>query len=414
MWTFVGQFLTCVLLAAGIGVVVGWLLNTLATLEKRQQVSEIAARLRGREHEMDSLHHEVKVKTSAVQILEGKMIAAEATIKDLQTDLGMKNERIGTLQTELAVKDGRLDTLEHDLSRATERLTEIETALAEKTEAYQDSEAELDMVREALLDRDREISTLKTSVADHDALQSEIHRLQTIIGELEPLREETEQLRTRLKSEQGRAQADLAGRDEQIVELRNAVHQLQQDVAQAKQTARQEEHRHRQLLLEKDNELTRLQTQVKEFDTLKARLQKARQDCHSLETRHEVILGERDEEIAELRRRLVEFRTAQRLGAKVSAAGSEGATPRSKSKAKPANNGPVRKDDLKKIRGIGPALERTLNRNGTHTFIQIARWERLDIERIAEQLETVPNRIIRDKWVAGAKKQHFLKYGERI
>ncbi|MGZ8381697.1 MAG: hypothetical protein ACXW4C_08545, partial [Nitrospira sp.] len=72
------------------------------------------------------------------------------------------------------------------------------------------------------------------------------------------------------------------------------------------------------------------------------------------------------------------------------------------------------KDDLKKIHGIGPVFAQTLNKMGTYTFIQIARWKPDDIEKIAKKLETDPDRIKRDKWIADAKEQHFRKYGERL
>ena len=71
-------------------------------------------------------------------------------------------------------------------------------------------------------------------------------------------------------------------------------------------------------------------------------------------------------------------------------------------------------DDLKKIHGIGSAFAQTLQKMGTRTFIQIARWKQEDIEKIAKKLETDPERIKREKWIADAKKQHYQKYGERL
>ena len=54
------QMIGCLLVAATIGLMMGWLLRSFATSEKRQQLSEIATRLRGREHELDTLNHEVE------------------------------------------------------------------------------------------------------------------------------------------------------------------------------------------------------------------------------------------------------------------------------------------------------------------------------------------------------------------
>jgi predicted flap endonuclease-1-like 5' DNA nuclease len=60
-------------------------------------------------------------------------------------------------------------------------------------------------------------------------------------------------------------------------------------------------------------------------------------------------------------------------------------------------------DDLTRIAGIGPALERKLHHLGLKTFRQIARLSRTEIVRIAEQLGTTPERIQRDGWIAAAR-----------
>jgi predicted flap endonuclease-1-like 5' DNA nuclease len=59
-------------------------------------------------------------------------------------------------------------------------------------------------------------------------------------------------------------------------------------------------------------------------------------------------------------------------------------------------------DDLKLIRGIGPAFERELKRLGVRTFAQIAAWGDEDIEQIGPQIKARPERIKRDEWVKRA------------
>jgi len=59
-------------------------------------------------------------------------------------------------------------------------------------------------------------------------------------------------------------------------------------------------------------------------------------------------------------------------------------------------------DDLKQIRGIGPAFERELKRLGVHSFAQIAAWTADEIETIAKKIKAKPERIRRDNWVARA------------
>ncbi len=61
------------------------------------------------------------------------------------------------------------------------------------------------------------------------------------------------------------------------------------------------------------------------------------------------------------------------------------------------------KDDLKKIKGVGPFLEKKLNTLGIYTFTQIANFTDDDKERVNEAIEFFPGRISRDNWVDQAK-----------
>lgn len=61
------------------------------------------------------------------------------------------------------------------------------------------------------------------------------------------------------------------------------------------------------------------------------------------------------------------------------------------------------RDDLKRIRGIGPVLERLLNDLGIHRLQQIAQFGPDDIERVQAALKDFPDRIERDHWVEQAR-----------
>lgn len=69
-------------------------------------------------------------------------------------------------------------------------------------------------------------------------------------------------------------------------------------------------------------------------------------------------------------------------------------------------------DDLKKIHGIGPVLEQKLNDMGITTFYQVAKLSDVDIDKIAAQLSTFPNRIRRDNWTKGAGEQYEKVHGQ--
>lgn len=54
-------------------------------------------------------------------------------------------------------------------------------------------------------------------------------------------------------------------------------------------------------------------------------------------------------------------------------------------------------DDLTRIKGIGPTIQRRLNEVGIHTFRRIADWSDADVERIGKKI-SFPHRIEREDW----------------
>ncbi len=59
-------------------------------------------------------------------------------------------------------------------------------------------------------------------------------------------------------------------------------------------------------------------------------------------------------------------------------------------------------DDLKRIKGIGPAIEKTLNRLGIYRFDQLAALSPAEVNRVAGELRGFHSRIEREDWVGQA------------
>ena len=59
-------------------------------------------------------------------------------------------------------------------------------------------------------------------------------------------------------------------------------------------------------------------------------------------------------------------------------------------------------DDLKRIKGIGPTLESTLNEIGIFYFDQIAAWDENEVAWIDNQID-FPGRVTRENWVNQAR-----------
>lgn len=125
------------------------------------------------------------------------------------------------------------------------------------------------------------------------------------------------------------------------------------------------------LLADRDREIARLQARGRE-----------------LEAHHESTVQAKDEEIRSLIERLKNFEAVQAKLAQAEAA--------------------VEADDLKRIYGIGPVLERKLHTLGVTHFEQIGKWGDAEIESFQAQLSEA--RIRSDAWVKGAREQYLRKY----
>jgi predicted flap endonuclease-1-like 5' DNA nuclease len=122
----------------------------------------------------------------------------------------------------------------------------------------------------------------------------------------------------------------------------------------------------------------------------------------------EADLGLREHDLGELRRELERVRARQ--------APVDVAPPRavsSEPRPPPEDLRPEgAADDLKRIRGVGPVLEKVLHRLGVHQFKQVALWTETDIDFFDAQLQTFRGRIRRENWVRSAAEEHFKKHGE--
>ncbi len=70
------------------------------------------------------------------------------------------------------------------------------------------------------------------------------------------------------------------------------------------------------------------------------------------------------------------------------------------------------RDNLKMIKGVGPAIEKTLNELGIFRFSQIAAMSEYDIDRVAKRLKGFRSRIYREDWIGQARELDDRHAGE--
>ncbi len=72
----------------------------------------------------------------------------------------------------------------------------------------------------------------------------------------------------------------------------------------------------------------------------------------------------------------------------------------------------TQRDNLKMIKGVGPAIEKTLNEMGIVRFQQIADMSEYDIDRVARRLKGFRSRIYREDWIGQAREYLDRKLGD--
>jgi len=93
---------------------------------------------------------------------------------------------------------------------------------------------------------------------------------------------------------------------------------------------------------------------------------------------------------------------AKKPAAKAAPKAAAKAAPKAAAKAEAAPAAAAGADDLKKLSGVGPALEKKLNAAGVTSFAQIAAWGEAEIAEFDEKL-SFKGRIEREGWVEQAK-----------
>ncbi len=441
MITLIGQIFGCLLIAGGIGIVVGWLLRNLSASLLTQQFTDVTATLRVKEQMLEKTRYELNVQTAAMQLLENKMIESEELRQSTQQELAARNDRLLALQEELSLRSQKLTVLEAEDASARRRASESDSVTAAaQAEEVQRLHLTSQAAQQTLASNEQERHNLQRRIVELEAVVSEADLLRTRLKELEPAQGRVHWLEVQLSDREAEHRAALHRLDSQLAERDRRIDTLehfQQQLKKQEASLTEWETKYARALTQHEAQMVTVQSQVATQDTLQARV-----------LLDEQLLHERDAQIHALQRHVQELEKQQQLTSQVKLAGKE-QEEQTRLRKRPAKvqaptqtkadketvaphqasqNGSqlslqieqtkatknAQKDDLSKIHGIGPAFARTLNKMGLYTFVQIARWKPEDIDAIAKKLYTAPDRIKRGKWIDEAKKEHYRKYGEQL
>lgn len=296
-------------------------------------------------------------------------------------------------QEKQAISQGWQEQLEAQ-RREHERLQEQNKSLMEQNSQYQASNKDSKMRASELS------SALKEAFERRDELQRQIKEIRS---SLEATVEERNQLQSEVANRgevHDSTSEELRARDSTIARLRSELGSWQQRVPPLVERFRLRNEEAQQL----EDELAAARSQVQALEDM----------IGSDETRVEPVdpetLGETldasndpDDDNAEPVEDFEYGTEIESVGAEENAAAVD--------ELNHYDEG-TRRDNLKKIKGVGPAIEKTLNEMGIVRFEQIADMTEYDIDRVAQRLKGFRSRIYREDWIGQARDYLDRKLGD--
>lgn len=265
--------------------------------------------------------------------------------------------RFADLQHE---RDRAVTALKRELDDARQQVPTLEKSLAERSDLIAQLESDLAEWREKLpsvqagaAEREARIDALTAEIDARDAQIAALTRDRDAARSVSAQPRDAKQwdaLRATVK----RAEVAKAQADERATEFENTARELAEELNAA-------------LLAEKDTARAEIEARDASIESLQAQIEQLRSQANATGTVRTLRPGVAPDG---LHQSLPDGRSA---------------------------------DDLKKIRGVGPVLERTLNALGIFFFEQIARLSPDEIDWVTYHLDTFPGRIERDEWVEQAR-----------
>jgi predicted flap endonuclease-1-like 5' DNA nuclease len=382
------------------------------------------ARFNSQDLEISRLHKrtvELEPLTIAVKDREAKLAEVEARLAEAVRVRDAQIAQLAKRVAELEPLQQRLIDGEEKRTRLAGELDVLRLGKDREIEALQQELKAIDVLRRQIAERDA--STLRLREQQTIAVRDSDLRRAAIAAELALARDERAQ-RDRSLDENASIIAQLQQQLAPLVSLPDVlrekdqqIRRIEQQLAEALQRAGTSDQTLREREREMEKQARRLRAQVTQFEPLIEGVAAHSARVLELErgiAQREYRLRNESRQIEELRGELLAW---LRLAGALPSRAAEIARLRARLQAgesapSPIKSKPNSKDDLKRILGIGPVLERMLHKEGVMTFKQIARWNEADVNAIAGKLGAFSNRIVRDNWVAQAKAYHLDKYGE--
>ncbi|MCZ6508120.1 MAG: hypothetical protein O7A04_08775 [Acidobacteria bacterium] len=368
--------------------------------EAAEEVQRLAAQLSKLKIEVEEANDRATRLTSELDESEQQLTTGgedDAKIRQLRGEIETWRDEVSALQ------DEQLGTRE-DAERLASDLLASRKNNAELEEQGIRSRQRVEELESALVARTNEDDELRSKLARLGEVKREFQEwMQGAVAREEELDYAKRQLEV-VGKERDRAASDLAALTRELEEARQKS-KVSQSFGLERAELRDEVARRDGRISDLERDLAASSEVQYEAESLRAELAGNAQQIKELGGRLEEAESDRDRVVQELE---------SLLNPPLAGGATQGLEPAggTATESLPApDHGPERlgeprgaADDLKRIQGIGPVLERTLNSLGVYHFSQIAGWSETDIQWIAAHINTFPDRIVRDGWAAQAEK----------
>ncbi|MEP6936288.1 MAG: hypothetical protein ABI988_20485 [Nitrospirota bacterium] len=233
MTMFINQMLGCLIIAAGIGGAVGWLLKQVSVGKGAHLLADVTAMMRLKEQMLAKAREELRASASEMKELESQIGASEALDQSNQEQLGLRQMRIQTLQEELTAAKQQLSTVETGQTTLHTRLSENEARTIAQADETRLSQAALETAQQGLTLKEQELRSsherlvvLESQCADTDRLRARVQELEPTQGRVHWLEGQLSERGTQHRAALDEVELQLAERDRRIRELEQLHQQL--------------------------------------------------------------------------------------------------------------------------------------------------------------------------------------------
>lgn len=365
----IAEIVWWLLVAALVGFVIGWLLRKwFLDRQDGERLTDLEAE---EEKKRDAL-------SSEIEEWKGKVAAGAA-------DLDKHNADLERLKTQIEERESKITELEAKMSGHRSTVSKLESKV-------EDREATIAALRASIGKEDTQVTVLRKDLDAANgtvgALRKDADGYKSTIDALRADLDKERHSQAKLEEELAAARSEVASASSSLASARTAADGLQARIAELEESGAGS------AVL--DGRIAALETELSRVRDDRDATARKLADLESEHAGRAAKLA--DEPSAAPAPDLPEKDVAVARVAEIA--------------TRTRGSGPTVEDDLKKIHGVGPKLEKLLKSMDITSFRQVAGFTGEDVQYVTAALDAFPGRIERDDWMSSAAEEHLKKYGE--